>query len=116
MDEPPEDPDDWTEEQWLAYLNDDVDGSVQDRRQFAPRLKNSAGATVLGAAMNGLFMAIYGEKPKPEVTIEAEAKGRDDGMKIDLDPADPAASTVTLPAHPHATAPATGEHPATPAT
>jgi hypothetical protein len=55
---------------------------------------------VLGAAMMGLQKGIYGEVEKPEIVIEAEASGRDDGTKIDLDPDDPSDSTVIVEAKP----------------
>jgi len=62
---------------------------------FAPRLSSPAGV-VLGAAMMGLQKGIYGDVDKPEIVIEAAAKGRDDGTKIDLDPDDPSVSTVVI--------------------
>jgi hypothetical protein len=93
--EPPKDADDWTEEQWRTFLNGAEDGVDPDRRVFAPRL-SSTGGTILGAAMTGAFNAIYGEAAKPDIVIESEADGKDDGMKIDLDPEDPSQSTVVV--------------------
>jgi hypothetical protein len=96
---PPDDPDDWSEEQWITYLHDTEFDAPADQRAFAPRLDSPA-SHVVGAAMTGLFNVIYGEQAKPDVVIEAEANGKDDGMKIDLDPDDPSASTVVLPNRP----------------
>jgi hypothetical protein len=95
--EPPDDPDDWSHEQWIEYLEATDDGTEVDKRAFAPRL-SSPGGVVLGAAMTGLHNAIYGEVKKPEIVIEVESSGPDDGdpMKVDLDPDDPSASTVVV--------------------
>jgi hypothetical protein len=95
VEEPPVDPDAWTEEQWMEWLRANESTGDDDRRVYAPRL-SSPGAVVLGAAMMGLQKGIYGDVEKPEVTIEAEANGQDDGMKIDLDPDEPSQSTVVV--------------------
>jgi hypothetical protein len=95
MEQPPDDPDAWTDEQWMEWLHATEDVGEDDQRVFAPRL-SSPGGVVLGAAMLGLQKGIYGEVEKPEIVIEAEASGRDDGMKIDLDPDDPSDSTVIV--------------------
>ncbi|MEY2571197.1 MAG: hypothetical protein QOE63_1547 [Acidimicrobiaceae bacterium] len=97
MELPPDDPDEWSEDQWMTYLHDTEFDAPTDKRVFAPRL-DSAGSHIMGAAMTGLANAIYGEQAKPDVVIEAEANGKDDGMKIDLDPDDPGHSTVVIPA------------------
>jgi hypothetical protein len=79
---------------WLHAT--EADGEVQ--RVFAPRL-SSPGSVVLGAAMMGLERAMYGEVDRPEVTIEAEADGHDEGIKVALDPDDPSHSTVVIKPH-----------------
>ena len=95
MEQPPDDPDAWTHEQWIAWL-DATDTGPDDRpRVYAPRVKSSGGV-ILGAAMLGLHNAVYGEDTKPEIVIEAEADGKDDGIDIDLDPDDPTHSTVVV--------------------
>ena len=68
---------------------------------FATGLLSSPSGVVLGAAMMGLQKGIYGDVEKPKIVVEAEAKGRDDGMKIDLDPDDPSSSTVVVDAEHH---------------
>jgi hypothetical protein len=100
MEQPPDDPDAWTDEQWMEWLHateteGDADG---ERRVYAPKLDSPAGA-VIGAAMMGLQIGIYGDVEKPAVVVEAAAKGRDDRTKIDLDPDDPSESTVVLAPH-----------------
>lgn len=96
MTEPPDDAEAWTEEQWIEYLDATEADIPADTRAFAPRLDSAAGV-VLGAAMVGMHNAMFGESSKPNVVIEAEASGNDDGLKIDLDPDDPAGSTVVVP-------------------
>jgi hypothetical protein len=95
MEQPPDDPDAWSEEQWIEWLRATADEGGTEERVFAPRLSSPAGV-VLGAAMMGLQKGIYGDVEKPEIVVEAAAKGRDDGTKIDLDPDDPSVSTVVV--------------------
>jgi len=95
MEQPPDDPGAWSDEQWMEWLHATEDEVDVDQRVFAPRLSSPSGV-VLGAAMLGLEKGMYGDVPKPEIVIEIEASGRDDDMKIDLDPDDPADSTVIV--------------------
>jgi hypothetical protein len=95
MEQPPDDPDTWSDEQWIEWLHATEDQAGTEERVFAPRLSSPAGV-VLGAAMVGLEKAMYGDVEKPEIVIEVAAKGRDDGTKIELDPDDPWASTVVV--------------------
>ena len=95
MEQPPDDPDAWSDEQWIEWLHATEDETDTDERVFAPRLSSPAGV-VLGAAMMGLQKGIYGDVDKPEIVIEVAAKGRDDGTKVDLDPDDPSVSTVVV--------------------
>ena len=99
MEQPPDDPDAWSDEQWIEWLHATEDDVEVDKRVFAPRLSSASGV-VLGAAMMGLQKGMYGDVEKPEIVIEIGAKGRDDGMKIDLDPDDPSDSTVVVEAKP----------------
>ena len=95
MEQPPDDPDAWSDEQWIAWLDATEDEAGTEERVFAPRLSSPAGV-VLGAAMMGLEKGMYGDVEKPEIVIEVAAKGRDDGTRIELDPDDPSASTVVV--------------------
>ena len=95
MEQPPDDPDTWSDEQWIEWLHATEDQAGTEERVFAPRLSSPAGV-VLGAAMVGLEKAMYGDVEKPEIVIEVAANGRDDGTKIELDPDDPSASTVVV--------------------
>lgn len=97
FDEPPRDPDDWTEEEWLAWLAEAPQDPETGRAHPLSRARASTGGAVLGAAMFGLEQAIYGERPKVEVVAEASSDGLDLG-DLDLDVDDPSASRLTLPA------------------
>ena len=93
FDEPPQDPDDWTEEQWREWLANAPPDPESGRAHPLTRAASRPSGVVLGAAMLGLEQAIYGERPKVEVVAEADADGLDLG---DLDD-DPALSRLTLP-------------------
>jgi hypothetical protein len=95
VEEPPEDPDDWTEEQWLDWLAQLPPDPDTGKAHPLTRVAHTSGGSVLGAAMFGLEQAIYGERPKAEVVIEADSNGADDAdLELDLD--DPASSRITL--------------------
>lgn len=96
MEEPPEDPDDWTEDEWREWLATAPADPDTGRAHPLSRVRASAGGSVLGAAMFGLEQAIYGERPKVEIVAEADADGLDQG-DVDLDLDDPASSRLTLP-------------------
>lgn len=93
FDEPPQDPDDWTEDQWREWLANAPPDPETGRAHPLTRAASSPSGTVLGAAMLGLEQAIYGERAKVEIVAEADADGLDLG---DLDD-DPALSRLTLP-------------------
>jgi hypothetical protein len=96
FDDPPQDPDDWTEEEWREWLANAPPDPETGRAHPLSRVQRSAGGSVLGAAMFGLEQAIYGERPKVEIVAEADADGLDLG-DIDLDLDDPSLSRLTLP-------------------
>ena len=72
-----------------------IGGTITERRNRPPAKPVSpAQAPELHAIVDRL--CVLADVPKPEIVIEAEASGRDDGMKIDLDPDDPSDSTVVI--------------------
>jgi hypothetical protein len=98
--EPPDDPEDWTDEQWLAWLEaTDVDTTAG--LEPGPRLaawRTHPVGSVLGAAMLGLRDAIYGRRDD-EVVIVQEAGSdppSDDLHDIRLDPDHPERSEVVI--------------------
>ena len=97
--EPPEDPEAWSDEQWLAWL-----AALDERAgpdEHAPRLarwRERPSTQVLGAAMLGLRDAIYG-RPEDEVVVVRDASGDppgDDEPQLRLDPAHPERSQVVV--------------------
>lgn len=96
LEEPPEDPDDWTEEEWREWIVNAPADPDTGRAHPLSRARSSASGMVLGAAMFGLEQAIYGERPKVEIVAVADADGLDLG-DMDLDVDDPASSRMTLP-------------------
>lgn len=93
--EPPQDPEDWTEEQWREWLATAPADPDTGHAHPLTRATSSPSGVVLGAAMLGLDQAIYGERPKVEVVAESDADGLDLG-DVDLDLEDPAASNLTV--------------------
>ncbi|MHB8466302.1 MAG: hypothetical protein ACYDH6_23580 [Acidimicrobiales bacterium] len=95
---PPEDPDAWTEEEWLEWLAEVDASSPPDAPGYPRRRPRSVGATMLGAAMVGLHTAIYGEQQADIVmVVEADGDPHDpEHLEVHLDPDDPDASTVTV--------------------
>jgi len=114
--EPPADPEDWTDEEWLAWLEaTDVDTTAD--LGSGPRLaawRSHPVGSVLGAAMLGLRDAIYG-RPDDEVAIVQEAGGDPPGgdlHDIRLDPDHPERSEVVVrPRPPVPGSPAPGSEP-----
>lgn len=93
--EPPEDPGDWTEEQWLEWLaNAPVDPET-GRAHPLTRATSSPSGVALGAAMTGLDQAMFGEREKAEIVAEVPGDGLDDGaLRLDLD--DPSNSSIRI--------------------
>ena len=95
----PDDPEDWTDEQWLAWLAEG-DLAVTEAPPAAPRrpsIKGGLGARMLAASMRGLQEAIYGPQDEPAVVIEASGDPPDDeGLDVRLDPDHPDQSVVVV--------------------
>jgi hypothetical protein len=95
---PPEDADSWSDEEWLAWL-EDVDAEAAPEPEGHPaRPRRSMPTQMLGAAMLGMHRAIYGET-EPDIQIVVDADGEPpepEKLEVHLDPEDPDASTVTV--------------------
>jgi hypothetical protein len=98
--EPPDDPEAWTDEQWLAWLAA-LDSADPGEEEPAPRLarwRERPSTHVLGAAMLGLRDAIYG-RPDDEVIVVSDAPGDPPGPDepvLRLDPEHPERSEVVV--------------------
>lgn len=98
--EPPVDPEEWSDEQWLAWLADtDSDTDVDDEQpRVVGRWRERSVPTVLGAAMLGLRDAIYGPR-HDEIVVVADAPGEphdDDVPVVHLDPDHPERSQARV--------------------
>jgi hypothetical protein len=99
-DGPPADPEEWTDDQWLAWLRA-TDGDADGEGGHGPvttagRITHSSGGQVLGSAMLGMANAIYG-RHDDEVVIVAEGDASPDGeepFRVHLDPDHPERSSV----------------------
>ncbi|GAC1596536.1 MAG: hypothetical protein NVS3B21_20420 [Acidimicrobiales bacterium] len=95
---PPDNPDDWTEEQWLEWLSvvDEEAGAEPEGHPL--RHGRSAGTQLMGAAMLGMHRAIYGESdPQIMMVVDADGDPPDpEELDVHLDPEDPDASRVTV--------------------
>jgi hypothetical protein len=102
VDTPPNDPEDWTDDEWQEYLlataGDAAEiggaGPTEGATGFR-KLKASAAGSVVGAGMMGLEQALYGERPKEEVVAEAESDDPYRDRSV-YDPDDPGSATISL--------------------
>jgi len=94
----PDDPDSWTDEQWLDWLAE-VDAEAPDAPTGHPlRHGGGMGVQLMGAAMLGMHQAIYGDT-EPDIVMIVDADGDDsapEGLEVHLDDDDFDASTVTV--------------------
>jgi hypothetical protein len=100
--EPPDDPEAWTDDQWLAWLEatDDAGTTAAGAGERPPPSwkQASTGTQLLASAMLGMAEAIYGPNSN-EVELVAETPGEpldDDPIEVHFDPSDPAAGRVIL--------------------
>lgn len=106
VDGPPNDPEDWSDDQWQVYLqataaDAEIDGSTASGGASGfRRLRGSGAGSVIGAAMQGLEQALYGERPKEEIVAEADSDDPD-RERSTFDPDDPASAVISLAAHRH---------------
>lgn len=88
-DEPPADPNDWTDEQWIEWLKaTDADSDrAHPPATVAARVAHSTGGQLLGITMLGLSQAIYGQRnDKPAIVLEASSEPEeDDVVTVHLD-------------------------------
>lgn len=102
MDHVPDDPDDWTDEQWLAWLAEgDLLAEADTQERVGPSRRaafmDGLGAKMLAASMRGLNDAIYGPKDEPAIVIDAAGDPPDpEGLDVRLDPDHPEQSIVVV--------------------
>ena len=105
--EPPADPNEWTDEQWLEWLKvtDDLhsDEPEESVSSVVKRIVRSTPGHVIGQAMHGMAQALYGRQDE-EVVIVAEGNGEtsdDDPFVVTLDAEHPERSSVVFKPGPH---------------
>ena len=98
---PPDDPEAWSDDEWLAWLSEtdsaEVDGpAVNAVQPVRDRLPTSG--RLLYAGMHGLHQVIYGQVEQPAIVIEASGGEPDDPetVEVHLDTEHPEDSTVTV--------------------
>ncbi len=96
--DPPDNADDWSDEQWLAWLRS-TDGEEGGAGTVAhSRLSRSCAVGALGNAMVGMYDAIYGRR-EDEIVIVVDSSGDptdDDLPTVHLDPDHPERSEVVV--------------------
>ena len=98
---PPLDEDDWSDDQWLAWLResagDDPEPPAAPSRVARRGPGRSIGMTILAGGLIGVQEALYGPRDEePTLVVEAGEPGPDE-MEVHLDPEDRPASWVRLP-------------------
>jgi hypothetical protein len=95
---PPDDAESWSDEQWLAWLEDVDAESSPEPAGHPARPARSLPAAMMGAAMLGMHRVIYGDtEPVIQMVIEADGDPQPpERLEIHLDQEDPDASTVTV--------------------
>jgi hypothetical protein len=100
--EPPADPNEWTDEQWLEWLkatdevpSDEPEDSIS---KVVKRIVQSTPGQAIGQAMLGMAQAIYGRQDE-DVVIVVEGNGEttdDEPFAVRLDPDHPERSSVVF--------------------
>jgi SAM-dependent methyltransferase len=109
---PPEDPDEWSNEEWIAWLEQEdlADHGAPGPASTAGRVVHSTGGQLLGQSMLGLAKAIYGrQSEQPAIVEQANSDPEDEPISLMLDPDFPDRSTAKLRDARRGHRPATGE-------
>ena len=97
---PPLDPEEWTDDQWIAWLRatDDASPPPPPPVTTGSRIVRSPGGALLGEAMLAMSRAIYGRQDD-EIVIVVDADGEpggDERYEVHLDPEHPERSSVVF--------------------
>jgi hypothetical protein len=96
---PPDNPEDWTHEQWLAWLAaTDEQTATTANPQPPPHRPRSTSARLLYAGMLGLHQAIYGVEPdQPAIVVDADGDPAEpESLEVHLEPDHPEDSSVIV--------------------
>lgn len=102
--EPPADPDEWTDDQWIAWLKKtdatDATDAEEDTRPVTAlgRITHSSGGSALGQAMLGMANVLYGREENEIVAVAEGSSQPDEGkaFAVHLDPEHPERSIVVF--------------------
>lgn len=100
--EPPSDPNEWTDEQWLEWLKatdeDPPDEAGEGISKVVQRVVKSTSGQVMGQAMLGMARAIYGRQDDDAIVVVEDAgEGvTDEPFAVRLDPEHPERSSVVF--------------------
>ena len=92
---PPDDAENWSDEEWIAWLESTDDSGERQPAVSAPRKGRSVGTQMLASVMLGFHEMIYGKQDEQQVQI-APAPGPpdDEDIEVHLDPDDPSQSEI----------------------
>ena len=95
----PDDPNDWSDEEWIAWLEagDAAEPEEDDRPVLPSWRKGPLALQFLAASMTAVGEAIYGKKEQPAIIIQAPGDpGEDDGLDVHLDQEHPEESVAII--------------------
>lgn len=98
-DVPPEDAENWSDDEWIAWLETtDYDSGDNQPETSAPRKARSVGTQMLASVMLGFHEMIYGKPDDQQVQVapSPDPLPEDDDIEVTLDPDDPANSEVRI--------------------
>ena len=98
---PPDDADEWTDDQWIQWLKDtDAEATeyAERRSPTARRITQSAPGLMIGQAMLGMAQAIYGHHDDDVVIVvdSGSAPGEDEPFRVHLDQDHPERSSIAF--------------------
>ncbi len=100
--EPPSDPNEWSDEQWIDWLKATDEAPLEETEatisKVVKRIVESTPGQALGQAMLGMSQAIYG-RHDDDIAIVVEGNGDtadDEPFAIRLDPTHPERSAVVF--------------------
>jgi len=96
---PPADPNEWSDEQWIEWLvATDEAAEIDSTSSVLKRAASTKSGQVLGQAMLGMANAIYGTKESQvQIVVENKEKSLEkDSFVVNLDFENPESSTVSF--------------------
>lgn len=99
----PDDPEDWTDEQWLAWL-EEGEAAERERQEAAPARpelpswrKGPVATQFLAASMLAMHDVFYGKRDEPAIVVDAQGDPPDDEpLDVQLNPDHPEESVVIV--------------------